>query len=157
MQVNKTMYAGDVQETSVTETIPELNAVLQVSSQSFDHELGRRGLGRNGDKKEHLIHFRGKGAVGKTREIRNQLAVTGKIVERARYIGNIIAADGSTRGNVDKRIAAAKQGFQALSGIWGKRRVDTGLKRELFQSMVQGALLSGMEAEVLSHGDINRL
>ena len=78
-------------------------------------------------------------------------------MERARYLGNIIAADGSTRGNVDKRIAAAKQGFQALYGIWGKRRVDTDLQRELFQSMVQGALLSGMEAEVLSNGDINRM
>ena len=91
-----------------------------MSSQSFDHELECRGLGRNGDKEEHLIHVRGKGAVNKTREVHDQLAVTGRIVERARYLGNIIAADGSTRGNVDKRIAAAKQGFQALYGTWGQ-------------------------------------
>ena len=121
MQVSKTIYADDVQETNVTETLAEMNEVLQLSSQFFDHELECRGLGRNGDKEEHLIQFRGKGAVGKTREARDHLAVMGRIVERARCLGNIIAADGSTRGNVDKRIAAAKAGFQALYGIWETR------------------------------------
>ena len=109
--------------------ITELSTVLQVSSQSFDYELESRGLGRNRDKEEHLLHFRGKGAVKKTREAHGQMAVTGRIVEIARYLGNIIAADGSTRGNVDKRIAAAKQGVQALYGIWGKRRAGTDVKR----------------------------
>ena len=83
--------------------------------------------------------------------------MAGRIVERTRYLGNIIAADGSTRGIVDTRIAAAKAGVQALYGIWGKRGIDTNLTRELFKSMVQGALLSGMEAEVPSVGDINRM
>ena len=138
LQVSKTICADDVQETSITETVAGMNAAQTVSSQFFDHELECKGLGRNGDKEEHLLQFRGKGAVNKTRDARGQLAVTGRIVERARYLGNIIAADGSTRGNVDRRIAAAKQGSQALYGIWGKRRVDTGLIRELFKSMVQG-------------------
>ena len=63
LQVNKTICADDAQETNVTETITELNEVLQVSSHSFDSDLGGRGLGRNSDKEEHLIHCRGKGAV----------------------------------------------------------------------------------------------
>ena len=57
LTVSKTMYADDVQETSVTEAVAELNAVLQVSSQFFDHELECRGLGRNGCKEEHLMNF----------------------------------------------------------------------------------------------------
>ena len=43
MQVSKTIYADDVQEKNVTETVAELNAVQAVSSQFFDHELASRG------------------------------------------------------------------------------------------------------------------
>ena len=63
LQVSKTIYADDEQETSVTATVADMNAVQTVSSQFFDHELECRGLGRNGDKEEHLLHFRGKGSV----------------------------------------------------------------------------------------------
>ena len=37
------------------------------------------------------------------------------------------------------------------------RGIAKDLTRELFGSMVQGALLSGMEAEVPSEGDIDRM
>ena len=98
LQVSKTICADDVQDTNVTETVAGMNAVQTVSSQFFDHELECRGLGRSGDKEEHLLQTRGKGSVKKAWEARDQLAVTGRIVERARYLGNIIAADGSTMG-----------------------------------------------------------
>ena len=91
IQVSKTICADDVQETNVTETVEELNAVQTVSSHSFDQELARSGLGRNGDKEEHLLQFRGKGAVKKTHEAHAQLDVAGRIVGHARYLGNIIA------------------------------------------------------------------
>ena len=78
------------------------------------------------------------------------------MVDRARYLGNMIE-NGSARRNVEQRIAAAKAGFQAMYGIWGKRGIAGDLIRELFRSMVQGAILSGMDAEVPSEGDIRRM
>ena len=75
------------------------------------------------------------GGANNTKEARRHLAVTGRLVERARHLGNVIAVDGSTRGNPDKRIAVAKAGFQALCGIWGKRGIGTSFARELFKSM----------------------
>ena len=44
VQVSKTIYADDVQETNVTDTVAEMNEVLPVSRQFFDHELECRGL-----------------------------------------------------------------------------------------------------------------
>ena len=61
IQVSNTIYADDAQETNVTETVEELNEVLPVGGQFLDHELSCRGLGRNGDKEEHLIQLRGRG------------------------------------------------------------------------------------------------
>ena len=71
--------------------------------------------------------------------------------------GIFCTGDVSTRENVNKRITAAKAGFQALYGIWGKKGIDDDLTRELFCSMVQGALLSGMEAEVPSERDLCKM
>ena len=63
LQVSKTTCADDVQETNVTETVAELNAVQTLSSQFFGHELESRGLGRDGDEEEHVLQFRSKGAM----------------------------------------------------------------------------------------------
>ena len=138
MQVGKTLYADDAQETNVTRGVNEMNEVLHASNRHLNQELTERGLGRNDDKEEHLVQFQGRGAVKKMQEAREHLAVAGRMVERARYLGNIITGDGSTRDNVNKRITAAKAGFQALYGIWGKKGIDEDLTREPFGCMAQG-------------------
>ena len=63
LQVSNTICTDDVHDTNVTETVADMNAAQTVNSQFFDHELECKGLGRNGDKEEHLIQCRGKGAV----------------------------------------------------------------------------------------------
>ena len=65
VQVGKTLYADDAQETNVTETVDELNGVLHVSNGFLNKELKSRGLGRNDGTDEHLVQFMGRGAVKK--------------------------------------------------------------------------------------------
>ena len=44
-----------------------------------------------------------------------------------------------------------------MQGIWGKQGIRQGVIRGVFQSYVQGALLSGLETEVLLDGEIRRM
>ena len=61
LQVCKTIYADDVQETSVTETVAEPNAVHTVSSQLFDHELDSRGWAETETRKSTCFSFEARG------------------------------------------------------------------------------------------------
>ena len=52
-QAGRTVYADDVHETNVADTVEELNGVLHVSNRFLAKELTSRGLGRNEDEEEH--------------------------------------------------------------------------------------------------------
>jgi len=79
------------------------------------------------------------------------------VKESARYLGNIRAADGSSKPNVKKRIEAAREGFYMLSGFWGLTGVPRTVAKRVFHAMVVSAALSGMEAETPTEWDIKRL
>ena len=100
----------------------------------------------------------GRGSVAEMRAIQQGRAdVRGRVVSEAKYLGNIRQANGGTGANTDCRRRAAQESFFLLSGLWGKRRVSRNVTKRVFHSNVVSAALSGLEAEVLTRGDYERL
>ena len=71
-------------------------------------------MARNGDKEEHLGCMMGKGSVRKMKQLRGGVGLQGRVVDAAKYLGNIVTMDGRTKANVDRRIQAARGGYYLI-------------------------------------------
>ena len=56
-----------------------------------------------------------------------------------------------------RRVDAAREGYYAMEGVWGRRGVGVDVIRGLFKGVVVSALLSGMEAEAPTAADLRLL
>ena len=157
VQLKSTVFADDVQETNITETVEDLQRTVQDSGDVFDEILARDGMARNKDKDEHLTCMMGRGSVKRMREVRTPGLVDGRVVEKAKYLGTIATMEGRTSCNVDKRIQAAREGYFCMYGVWGRRGVRKKVVRMIFLANVRGAMLSGMEAEVPTQGELDKM
>eukprot|EP00959_Pyramimonas_sp_CCMP1952_P430740 9020909-Pyramimonas_sp.AAC.1 len=80
----------------------------------------------------------------------------GNIKDSVRYLGPHIRVRDSSHQEVTRRCSAARTAFYRVGGIWSLA-IPFKLRKLLLVGNVQNALLSGLEAFVLSKADYCRL
>ena len=119
LQIAPTAYADDVAETNSTRDAEQFVHVVRDSDSALDAALALTGTRQHGAKREQLPMFMCKGPVGATRRLMKSTDVTGKVLQRARYLGNIRQADGGHQANVDCRRTAARGGRSTCCAGYG--------------------------------------
>ena len=133
VQVSRTTFADDLAETNLANSIKEVERVSMVSNTSLDKHLGDAGMAQNTDKEEIIAHFVGTGSGREMQRLWDgHHSIRGMVKDSAKYLGNIRRGDGRTRSNIDRRIAAAKEGYYMLEGFWGREGIPLNIIRRVF-------------------------
>ena len=114
------------------------------------------GIQQNKEKQVNIPHLFGRGAGAATRKITSSSSpFSGKTCSTARYLGPILTTSSTLAAERPKRIAAAKAGWYTMGAFWASA-VSLKMKKMVFQSMVQGAALSGLEAFAGHRGQLTQ-
>ena len=115
-------------------------------------------MARNTDKEVHIVRLNGQGAAEGIESIKEKCEKKklGMVKSAERYLGNVRQYDGSGRLNMERRKRAAKECFFSMGRFWKQAGVGIESKRLIFKCLVEGTLMSGMEAEVIGKKRVER-
>ncbi|XP_053504574.1 probable RNA-directed DNA polymerase from transposon BS isoform X2 [Ictalurus furcatus] len=125
--------------------------VLQEMTTSLEHEAAKVGLRISTDKTNVM-------AVGRMTPVR--ITVSNQLIEEVKqftYLGSIVAADGGTNADVNRRIGRAFAVFQQLQLIWARRTIHTNNKLRLFNSIIIPTAIYASETWTSSRAVIHKL
>lgn len=125
--------------------------VLQEMTTSLEHEAAKVGLRISTDKTNVM-------AVGRMTPVR--ITVSNQLIEEVKqftYLGSIVAADGGTNVDVNRRIGRAFAVFQQLQPIWARRTIHTNSKLRLFNSIIIPTAIYASETWKSSRAVIHKL
>ena len=153
------MFADDVQETHVIKSCENALKILDEENASFTRRMDEAGMSENLAKAEHVIKMVGKGAHREGKELTREIEQRdlGKVKENVRHLGNIANEDCTTWPNTRRRFFAIDEAYKSLSGLWGLRGLPNRTRRMVFQSIVYGTALSGLEAEPMAETEIIKI
>ena len=80
-----------------------------------------------------------------------------EVVDDFNYLGCTFSSETGSYKEILRRIALAGQAMNNLSCVWKRKRLSTGLKVKIFNSMVIPILLYGSETWIVRQADANRL
>ena len=150
--VSLSAYTDDLARTRLVVDIPQFVATSNAQSEALSAALRPASVVQNTDKQETLLKFAGRGArQGMRAAYGLALPVPDTVVRLARYLGSRLQYNGTLGAEQGCRLQAAKAAFAILGGFWGSTR-NTRWKGLVFNSMVLGALTTGLCAFVLPKG-----
>ena len=150
--VSLSAYADDLARTRLVVDIPQFVATGNAQSDALSAASRPASVVQNTDKHETLLKFAGRGArQGMRAAYGLALPVPGTVVRLARYLGSRLQYNGTLGAEQGCRLQAAKAAYAILGGFWGSTR-NTRWKGLVFNSMVLGALTTGLRAFVLPKG-----
>ena len=85
--------------------------------------------------------------IGKTNEIVD-VSLHGNALKQVKeftYLGSVIASNGTSEKDIDRRINLARAAFNSLKKIWAARDISKPLKVRVYESLVLSILLYGSE------------
>ncbi|CAK0902526.1 unnamed protein product, partial [Prorocentrum cordatum] len=145
--------------TAAKEEIDELPFVflkVREMDEVFDSVLQLFGYVQNLGEQEFLTYFASQGTRAR-HLVRNGISgIRGKIKDRVRCLGPRILVRDSKHQEVARRCSAARTAFYRVGGIWSLA-ISFKLRKLLLVGNAQNAILSGLEAFVLSKADRRRL
>jgi hypothetical protein len=152
IEVGTTVFADDICETKQVFSRDDAFKKIKKSGKLVDKKLGDKSMARNTDKEVHIVRLNGQGAAEGIEWIKEKCEKhkLGLVKSAERYLGNIRQYDGSNRLNIERRKKAAKECFYSMGRFWKQAGVGQGSKRLIYKCLVEGTLMSGLEAEVLS-------
>ena len=156
VDVSLTGYADDVARCTVAETSEEMHMLLTNANDVLEQELQTAGMQQNIDKQEHVVFFAGRYTREYNLHVYRDGMLPGRTKTAARYLGSLQHFKGNNSMEIEARQAAASQGYYAMGKFWA----TVTLRRPanvVFQAMVRGAALSGLEALVLTDTECARL
>ena len=116
----------------------------------LSNRVGRLGASLNQQKTMAALNIFGKGAQDKERKVNSGAAgFCGQTGRHVRLLGPYLHTEGHINQEIKNMIKAARKGWRQLGNIW-KEKIPMKLKKVLFISHVQEALLSGMTAFVVT-------
>ncbi|CAK0788323.1 unnamed protein product, partial [Prorocentrum cordatum] len=141
--VNKTAVASD--EMALGDLVGKVHEMDEI----FDSVLQPFGYVQNLRKQEFLTYFASQGNRARQMVRKGISGIQGTIKDRVRYLGPHIRVRDSSHQEVTRRCSAARTAFYRVGGIWSLA-IPFKLRKLLLVGNVQNALLSGLEAFVLS-------
>jgi hypothetical protein len=158
-EVGTSVFADDICETKRVKNAADAMAKLRMDDSIVTREMKKEGLGMNLDKTIHMIRLFGTGANLEMDEFIKQVreGKRGQVRPVERYLGNLRHYDGHAKMNVDRRMHLAKEYYYHMKNLWNTSQVRWKIKKMIFNSIVLGTLLSGMEAEVPRKADVERM
>ena len=140
---------------------PWLCGIITDSGPSVQHALRAQAHlpvdVQNTEKQESLLRFAGRGSRQHMRAAYGlALPIPGKVVRLARYLGPRLQYNGALAEEQRLRLHAARAAYAILGGFWRSTR-NNRWKGLVFNSMVIGALISGLCSFVLPKGMENAL
>ncbi|VFQ71539.1 unnamed protein product [Cuscuta campestris] len=78
-------------------------------------------------------------------------------VDRFRYLGSVIQADGELDGNVGHRVGVAWAKWRLASGVLCDPKISSGMKGKFYRSVVRPAMINGAECWAVKKTHVRRL
>ena len=148
-ELGVTGYADDITDKVCGENDAQvLASKIRASGEVLAREVAQEGFAMNEDKACNMLVAVGAGSQRVRRELlTGQVHVKGGVALVMRVLGGLLTANLSFTPEREVRIAAAKKGWWSLGGFW-KSNASWGVKRAAWVSVVQGAMLSGVTAQL---------
>jgi hypothetical protein len=159
VQVNTTVFADDLERSMLAETAAEAELKVRRSNLVLDAKLAPLEMAQNRDKEEMVPALYGRGSVKETKTLvaLNGQEGWGQTKEEAKYLGNMFVHNGSTKANTDRRINGMRECWYLFERLWYNKKVRLDTKLMLYKGAVFNTGLAGLEAEIQTIGDMNRL
>eukprot|EP00972_Heterocapsa_arctica_P032254 4754323-Heterocapsa_arctica.AAC.1 len=91
------------------------------------------------------------------RPLLSQSGFKGSLLKEAKYLGSKFSAEGSNAPDIFDRLEKANQAWRLLGRTLHCSSVSFSIRLMLYRATVVGALLSGLEAAVLTRDQLKQL
>ena len=78
-------------------------------------------------------------------------------IEVLTYLGTVLEKQGSTRADIQQRLALARSAFATLQPLWKSSKYSSKIKLRIFNTNVVAILLYGAEMRRVTAVDMNKL
>lgn len=158
VDVSLATYADDVSKVLECHGADDLVHKVAFLNDQFDDALQTVGMAQNHDKQEHVPFFAGQGAHQHYKHVlEHQNALPGKCGRSARYLGGRQHHLDNVEEELEARHRAARVSWATFGKLWSRSELPRRALCIIFAGTVVTALLSGLEALVLSSAQLRRL
>eukprot|EP00434_Breviolum_minutum_P031879 symbB.v1.2.028194.t1/scaffold2897.1/size67685/5 len=158
VDVSLATYADDVSKVLECHGADDLVHKVVFLNDQFDDALQTVGMAQNHDKQEHVPFFAGQGAHQHYKHVlEHQNALPGKCGRSARYLGGRQHHLDNAEEELEARHRAARVSWATFGKLWSRSGLPRRALCIIFAGTVVSALLSGLEALVLSSAQLRRL
>ena len=139
-------FVDDLMNILIESTPGAMNLRDRANDKNLTHELGKIGCELESSKEESLIRWMGSNARKHLAKCRSRrLLGQGRFPHSVLHFGCLLETGGGAGTMVRQRITATRTSFYRYADLWKSRHVSFQIRRTIFKSVINGAVLSGCE------------
>ena len=143
-------FVDDLMDILIESTPGAMNLRDRANDENLTHELGKVRCELESRKEESLIRWMGSNARKHLAKCRSRrLLGPGRFPQTPRHFGCRLETRRGAGTMVRQKIMATRTSFYRYAGLWKSRHVSFQIRRTVFQSVINGAVLSGCDPRFL--------
>ena len=151
VDVSLLTFVDDLMDILIESTPSSMRLRDMANDRRLTQELGRVGCELEPSKEESLLRCVGPNARKNLAKCRTRaLLGPGRFPSAIRHLGCWLEVGGGASTMIRQRIIAMRTSFYRYAGLWKSRHVSIGIRRTIFQAVINGAAISGCEPYVFS-------
>ena len=155
VDVSLLTFVDDLMDMLIESTPSSMRLRDTANYRRLTQELGRVGCELEPSKEESLLRWMGPNARKNLAKCRTRaLLGPGRFPSAVRHLGCWLEVGGGASTMIRQRIIALRTSFYRYAGLWKSRHVSIGIRRTIFQAVINGAGDIGVRTVCFLYGPV---